>query len=284
MTRSLVRIRHVMAGALLLGSAVACNDKTTAPPAPAALTPITSTAVTGTVGENATSLLTVRVVDASGNALSNQTVTFSVVDGGGSVTPATVTSSSTGEASTTWRLGNTAGVQRAQAVVTGVATGVTFTATAAPGAPSVVALSAGDNQSALAGSLVPTAPAVIVRDRFQNPVPGVSVVFNVIAGNGSLATPGATTNASGVATADGWRLGTTVGLNRLCALVVASGVTANPIVFTANGTAGNAASITTLSATTLSGVVGATVTPLPSVRVVDASGNPVTGTQVTFTG
>ena len=283
MTRSLVRLRRVLAGTLLTGSIAACNDSTK-PPTPSAVTAVTATAVAGTVGEVTTTPITVRVTDAGGTALSNQTVTFSVVDGGGSITPATVTTSSAGEATTTWRLGQTAGVQRAQAVVAGVATGVTFTATAAAGAPSVVAVSTGDNQSAPAGSVLATAPAVIVRDRFQNPVPGVSVVYSIIAGNGTLVSPGSTTNASGVASANGWRLGTTVGPNRLSALVVASGVTANPIVFTANSTAGAAATIAPQTATVLSAVVGTIVTPLPSVRLVDASGNPVAGAQVNFVG
>lgn len=284
MLPTLVRNRRFLATAVMLAGLAACNDKTNAPPPPAVINAVTPVAVSGTVGEIATTPLTVRVVDAAGAAVGNATVTFSVTEGGGTVTPTTVTTTSNGEATSSWRLGNTAGVQRAQALVAGVTTGVTFTAQAAPGAPSVVAVSAGDNQSALAGSVLTTAPAVIVRDRFNNPVPGVSVVYSIIAGNGSLASPGATTNASGVATADGWRLGNAVGINRLSALVVASGVTANPIVFNANGTAGTAASLQSVTATTLSGLVGTTVTPAPSVRLVDASGNPVSGAQVTFTG
>ncbi len=284
MMRRLVRNRHVLAGSLLFGMLAACNSDSTKPPTPAAVTAVSGPALTGTVGEFTSTPLTVRVTDAGGTALSNQTVTFSVTDGGGTVSPTTVTTSSTGEATATWRLGQTAGVQRAQAVVAGVSTGVTFTASAEAGAPSTVAVSAGDNQSAAAGSVVTTAPAIVVRDRFQNPVAGVSVVYSIIAGNGTLTSPGATTNASGVATANGWRLGTAVGPNRLSALVVASGVASNPIVFTANGTAGAAAGITPLSSTTISAVVGTTVTPLPSVRLVDASGNPVAGAQVNFTG
>lgn len=284
MTRTLVRTRHILAAVLLAGAVTACNDKTTEPPAPASLTALTPVAVTGTVGEFASTPLTVRVLNSGGGAVGNATVTFSVLDGGGTVSATSVTTSATGEASTTWRLGNTAGVQRAQAQVAGVAAPAIFTAQAAAGAPSVVAVSAGDNQSAPAGSVLATGPAVVVRDRFNNPVSGVSVVYSIIGGNGSIATPGATTNANGVAVADGWRLGSAVGVNRLSALVVASGVTANPIVFTANGTAGAASAVTAQTATSVSGVVGTTITPAPSVRVVDASGNPISGAQVNFVG
>jgi len=35
-------------------------------------------------------------------------------------------------------------------------------------------------------SILPTAPAVLVRDQFNNPVPGVPVVFTPASGGGSV--------------------------------------------------------------------------------------------------
>lgn len=276
--------RHAFAAAFLLAAAVACNDNSTDPPVATAVNATSAVTITGVAGETLSQPLTVRVVDSQGRAVGGTTVTFAVVEGAGTVTPASVQSSSTGDASTVWRLGDRSGAQRVTATVAGVTTPVTFVATVGAAAPATVAITAGDNQTAAAGALVANAPSVVVRDRFTNPVSGVSVVFSVLAGNGSVVTPGAITNASGVATVEGWRLGTTAGANRLQALVVASGVTANPVVFSATGTSGAAATIAPQTTTTINVPVSTAVTPAPSVRVTDASGNGVSGVTVTFTG
>src|SRR5207247_8882586 len=95
---------------------------------------------------------------------------------------------------------------------------VTFTATASAAAPASIAVSAGNNQSAPAGTAVPTPPAVVLRDQFDNPVPGVAVTFAVAAGGGSVnPTTPVTTGADGIAAVTSWTLGTTAGANRLTA-------------------------------------------------------------------
>ena len=260
----------------------ACNGDD-GPRPPSTLAPTSATSLTGTVGDLIPDPLVVTVTDDRGGALGGVVVTFAVTEGGGSVTPTIDTTDNLGQASTRWRLGGAAGQQRVSATVAGVATQVNFTASAAAGAPAAVAVQAGNGQSAAAGSAVATAPAVIVRDRFNNPVNGTSVFFSVSGGGGSVTGAGATTNASGIATLGSWTLGPTVGTNTLTALVLSNGVSANPITFTATGTAGAAASVVAQTATALTGTVGALVTTVPSVRVVDANGNPVAGASVTFT-
>ncbi len=54
---------------------------------------------------------------------------------------------------------------------------MTFTATGTAGAPTQIALNAGNGQSATVNTAVATAPSVIVRDAFNNPVQSVSVTF-----------------------------------------------------------------------------------------------------------
>ncbi|MCZ8205863.1 Ig-like domain-containing protein [Gemmatimonas sp.] len=260
----------------------ACNGDD-GPRPPSTLAATSATNITGTVGDLVSDPLVVKVTDDRGAALGGIVVTFAVAEGGGSVTPAVDTTDNTGVASTRWRLGGTAGQQRVSATVTGVTTQINFIAAAAAGAPANVAVQAGNNQSATAGSVVPTPPSVIVRDRFNNPVNATSVFFSVSSGGGSVTGAGATTNASGVATVGSWTLGANVGTNTLTALVVANGVTSNPVTFTANGTAGTAAGISAQTSTSITGTVGALVTPVPSIRVVDANGNPVAGANVTFT-
>jgi adhesin/invasin len=260
---------------------VACNGDN-GPRPPSSLAAVSSTSVTGTVGELIGDPLVVKVTDDRGAALGGIVVTFTVAEGGGSTTPAVDTTDNTGAASTRWRLGGTTGQQRVSAAIAGVTSQVNFTAAASAGAPASVAIQAGDNQSAVAGAAVTTAPAVLVRDRFNNPVNGTSVFFSVSAGGGAVTGSGATTNASGVATVGSWTLGATAGANRLTALVVANGVTANPVTFNATATAGAAAALQPQGATTLTATVGALVSPIPAVRVVDAAGNAVGNVTVTF--
>jgi adhesin/invasin len=261
----------------------ACKDD--GPPPPAALVARSETAITGVaVGTQVPAPLTVKVTAANGSPLGGIAVTFAATEGGGSVTPAVDTTDNSGVASTRWRLGGTVGTQRVTATVAGVASPLAFTASTTPGAPSQVAIQAGNSQQGVAGALVATAPAVIVRDAFNNPVPGVSVLFTVASGGGTVSGAAVSTNAQGIATVGEWRLGPGAGTNSLTALVVASGVSANPVIFTATAVAGAPTSLVATSTAVPSVVVGGTLTPAPGVRVVDAQGVGVPGVAVTFVG
>src|SRR5205807_10417982 len=130
-----------------------------------------------------------------------------------------------------------AGAQTASAAVTGL-TGspVPFTATAAHGAATQIAVEGGNNQSAQVGSTVATPPSVIVSDRGTNPVPGVAVTFAVASGGGPVdPTTAVATTATRVAAVNSWKLGPSAGANTLTA--TASALTGSPLTFTATGTA-----------------------------------------------
>ncbi|HET8633440.1 MAG TPA: Ig-like domain-containing protein [Gemmatimonadales bacterium] len=117
---------------LLAVALAACSDSTEPPPSP------TPTAVTAFDGDNqqaqaAVALpqpLRARVTDAEAQPVSGVTVSWSVVSGGGSVSPTSSVTDANGIAATTFTLGGHAGAQTAQAAVTGL-TGspVVFTAT-----------------------------------------------------------------------------------------------------------------------------------------------------------
>lgn len=283
-----MRVPHATRGALLALSILlvgaSCSGDTAAPPVATTVTAVGDATSVGVVGERLARPVTVRVNDATGAPLPGVTVVFSIAEGGGTITPTSSETNSTGEASATWELGSATGQQRAQATVAGIAQPVNFIAVAAAGAPREITISAGNNQSAPAGSSVSVSPSVRVRDRFGNPVASVSVFFSVTAGNGSVTGSGASTNAEGIATVGGWQLGTSVGINRLTALAVFNGVQGNPVEFTATAVSGAAVRLTALSPATLTATVGTNVMSPPSVRVTDASNNPVAGVQVTFTG
>ncbi len=78
-----------------------------------------------------------------------------------------------------------------------------------PSVPATLAVHAGDGQSTFPGATVAEAPAAIVRDARGQPVAGVGVTFEVVAGGGTLVGAAATTNAQGIATAGGWTAGAT---------------------------------------------------------------------------
>ncbi len=279
-----VRPTRSFAGVLLLGAVALSACKDNAPPPPVAIVATSAFTFTGVVDEVLPSPLTVKVTDASGAAVNGVPVTFVVADGGGSVSKAVDTTKSGGTASTSWRLGERVVAQRVTASALGVSSSIEFTATAKPGAPATIVLAAGNTQSAAAGTAVATPPSVSVRDRFTNVVPGVSVLFSVTGGGGSITGAGVATNAAGVAAVGEWKLGTALGANSLSALAVASGITGNPVSFTATAVAGAAATIVPQGSTSLTGTVFTAVAPLPSVRVTDANGNAVSGATVTFTG
>ncbi len=281
MPRMLPLGRFAIAAAAASLLLAACGDSTS-PPRPTTLAAVSSVQAVGTVGEILSEPLTVRVTDAGGSPVARVPVTFTVAEGGGSLSRTLDSTDASGVARTSWRLGETAGAQRVTAVAAGLSGTVEFLAIARAGAPASIAIAAGDNQTAAAGAPVPTPPAVRIRDRFNNPVAGVSVFFSVSSGGGSVGGAGAVTNPDGIATVGEWRLGPAVGVNRLTALAVVNGVAGNPVTFTATGTAGAPATASAATPTTLTGTVGTLVTPVPAIRVVDANGNPIAGVQVTF--
>lgn len=85
--------------------------------------------------------------------------------------------------------------------------------------------------SAVIASPINPSPSVVVRNSSGTPLPNVRVTFTVTAGNGSVLGASQLTDASGIATVDGWTLGDTPGAQTLTA--TAGGKTA---VFSVNAT------------------------------------------------
>jgi hypothetical protein len=160
--------------------------------------------------------------DAFNNPVPGVVITFSIQTGAGTVNcgagnvaSCTVTTNAGGIATvTSWTLGTAAGTSNntLSAALPGGATFTTFTASATPGAVASVTISQGNNQEARVGTAVATDPAVLVRDAFNNPVPGASVAFAITSGGNALVNCGAgnttsctaTSNARGIATTTAW--------------------------------------------------------------------------------
>lgn len=204
---------------------------------------------TATVATVVAAAPTVVVRDGFGNPVGGATVYFEVVAGEGTIGNAqggvigansfTQNADALGTASVTeWTLGTRAGVNRLMAILNGVAgASVTFDAHGVAASPAALRVFDGDNQSAGAGKPVAIPPAVVVTDAHGNPVPNVSVTFQVTGGGGSLTGGGASTNGSGVAAVTAWFLGN-AGANILTASV--SGLDA--VTFHATSTGGTGGS------------------------------------------
>jgi hypothetical protein len=109
---------------------------------------------------------------------------------------------------------------------------VTFNATGTAGAPANVVASAGTGQTAVQGTGVAVRPTVRVTDSTGNPVIGATVTFAVTAGGGSATSLIQTTDTQGQAAVGSWTLGSGAP-NTLRATVTGSGITGNPVTFTA---------------------------------------------------
>ena len=201
---------------LTLIGALACKGKDSSGPPGGAASVVAGTAASGgVVGTAQSTSPTFTVRNSGGAAIGGIAVSVLVTSGGGSLAGAP-SQSTAGETSVgVWTLGPTAGAQSVTVTVNGL-TPLVLTATAAPGSATGVTISAGNNQTALAGTAVATAVQARVVDSFGNAIPGQTISWSVIDGSGTLT--GSTTtvsNGSGVATAPGWTLGRVGGAQRI---------------------------------------------------------------------
>ena len=231
-------------------------------------------AASAEVGSDAA--LTVRASDRFGNPLAGLELIVEVLAGGGTLSSGTVTTGVDGRGSVTWTLGTAAGLNRVR-VRAGTAPSLSVDVSAMPGAPARMTKHAGDNQSATVGTGVAVNPAILVADRFGNPVPNVAVTFAVGSGGGTTGST-AVTGADGIAASSGWTLGTTAGLNTVNATTAGL----DPMTFTAAGLPGARASLTKELGDLQTGAPEAALPTAPTVRVRDAYGNPIPGIVVTF--
>ena len=233
-------------GAWILGPTAGTNTLTASVPGLATLTftatatggsavsmqPVSLVTQSGVAGQVAGSDPSVVVRDAQGNPVAGVTVTFAVSAGGGTLSGATQVTDANGIATvTSWTFGAVAGLNTVVATSPGLPS-VAFSATTT-GLPSQVVAFAGNNQAAVQGTAVTTLPAVRVTDLNGQGAGGVQVTFLVTGGGGIVTNATRLTDVTGVATVGSWTLGAGTP-NTLTATVGASGVTGNPVVFTAS--------------------------------------------------
>lgn len=94
---------------------------------PAAIATVSGSGQSAKTQEAVSQPFVVAVTDADGAAVSNVTVTWSVVDGPGSISPTSSTTNAQGQASTTFTGGTTLGTSTVRASVSGLSESVDFT-------------------------------------------------------------------------------------------------------------------------------------------------------------
>jgi hypothetical protein len=156
-------------------------------------------AQTDTIGATLSQQVRV-VVEGGGSGVEGEVVQWAVTSGGGQITSATSVTGVDGVAAMTWRLGNAVGQQTARATVPEAAgSPITFTATALPGRPATIEVTAGDGQVAFVNSPFAVAPEVLVKDRAGNPRPSTVVAWTVEGGSLVLDAGISQTSAQGLA-------------------------------------------------------------------------------------
>jgi hypothetical protein len=158
-----------------------------------------------------------------------------------------------------------------------------FNLTNTAGAAKNIAIVAGNNQSAAAGTAFATNLKVNVTDSFSNPVSGASVTFTPPASGASgtfASSPTVTTDASGNATAPVFTANGTIGANYTVAVTCAG---TGGVNFTLSNTAGNPAIMTIVGGNGQHATVGTAFATALQVKITDSLSNALSGVSVTFT-
>ena len=217
----------------------------------------------------------VQAVQAYTNApFPGATITFSDGGKGGVFNPASAVTDNSGIVTTNYTLPQKAGTFTLTASSAGFGN-LTTTATALPGAPTLITPSSGNQQYGLPGSVLPLPITARVLDAYKNGVPGITVTFDD-GGKGGILTPtSAVTDASGKAKTT-YQLPNVVGK----VIVKASSSGVKTINFAEHAVA--AANVVVVSGNSQSAAAGSQLPQALVVKVTDNLGNPVSGVAVTF--
>ncbi len=201
--------------ALILGAA--CTSDPGTGPGLVILEAVAGAGQSGYVGATLPNPLVVRAVDNIGESVPGVTVTWSVLSGGGTVTPLQATTDANGMAAASYRLGGELGEQSARAYA-GTAVPVVFDVNATVGPPASLTVVSGGNQSAKVNTLLPSDIVIRVKDAYNHLVAGAEVTFVVNTGGGSVTPTTAISDSNGIVRCD-WTLGPNVGTQTMTATI-----------------------------------------------------------------
>lgn len=257
------------------------------PGGPAQIEVVQGDAQVGSAGLPLEKPVMVRLVDQSGRGVPDQAVTWVVSAGGGRVNPQTSVTNAEGVASATWILGPAPGPHTLDAVVSEVGL-VTFSAVAAggdqggeePPTPSAGGSSLSVEPNTIQLGLGTATITVVVRDEEGNPIEGAVVVLRA-SGDGNSITQPELTGPTGVAIGT---LSSTVAGTKVVTATVGGVVelTQTAEVTVTTPPPASAVIMQLVEGDNQTAPAGADVPVRPTVRLVDQSGQPLAGRQVTF--
>jgi adhesin/invasin len=268
--------------ALLLAGLAACGGGLSLPNEgqPSEIAVVRGQRQSGTTGEPLGDSLVVRVLDRSGVPVVGAEVTWTA-EVGGSVSPATSVTSSTGQAGTQRMLGTTLGTYVTTAELRGIENAPEPAVFLASGVAARLALVVAPPAAAVAGVPLSPQPVLQLQDADGNDVAreAVAVTAQISSGDGTLAgTTTVTSDATGLVT--------------FTDLAIAGPPGTRTVSFTADGFApasaavavgvGAPAAMEAASADAQSAAAATAVAAPPAVLVRDANANPLAGIPVTF--
>ena len=264
--------------------AIACSDAS-APGrgVPATVEIVSGNGQTGVVGAELSSPIVIRVRDDRGHSAPNASVHIDATAAGSSVESADLVTNDSGLVYVRWTLGTVAQKQQLAIRLTQATASVVVDATANPGSATALRVTNSPLSTTRNGEALAQAPTVAVVDRFGNPTVGPSLVVTASLAPSTAkrlvrGTTSATTNGAGVATFAG--------------LVVAGDTGTVTLLFSTQGlTAGSGTFVLTPGPPSRIDLIGGPVVsatvfdngPPVQVRVVDESGNGLSGIDVQFT-
>ena len=229
-----MRLRRIYRAVLVLASTLALGA---CPLMPTSATTSGSAATVAVVqgdnqiaqsGRTLPTPIVLRVTDAGGKGVAKQVVTVVVISGGGTVTPATAVSDSSGELKLAWTLGAASTTQELMATVKdGVAASLVATAIY----PTTLVVAQGQAQTGKVAAALKNDVVVRIVGPGNQPMIGVPVTLNVAIGGGAITPNSGVTNALGEFSTK-WTLGAVAGPN----LLVASSGTLPPVSIPATAT------------------------------------------------
>ncbi len=245
------------------------------PGAPFTMSKVSGNAQTAQVGTTLPVALVVKITDHNGNGISGLSVSYSDKGKGGTFSPPTAVTNSTGNATASY----TAPIRPATVsiVVTSGSLSAPFSETVLVGNPAVVNTLVGNNQSATVATSLAQPLTVVVMDQYSNPVPNVPVTFNDGGAGGTISPVTITTSSKGTASTT-YVAGTKSGAVTLTASV--AGIT--PASFSLTINPGPASAINVTSGNNQTTMAGTAFAQPIVATVVDKYNNPVPGVQVNF--
>lgn len=217
--------------------------------------------------------LSVKAVDANGNGVAGVSVAWAVTAGGGSLSTSSSVTRADGTTDVTWTLGAASGAQTATATSAGLqGSPITFTAIAAVGPASRLAIVTQPSGTVTSGVAFPQQPVIELRDASWNAVPqgDVRVTAAIASGGGTLnGATTATTNGSGRAAFTNLSITGSPGTRTIIfAADGFSSVTSSPIQVNAAGPSASQSGVSAAPASFEAGSGSSTVT----ITVRDAQG------------